>query len=86
LRVPHIGWNDVERQTTSRLLADASATFYFVHAFHLHPRDPAVVTGRCDYGGAVTAIVEQRNIVGTQFHPEKSQRAGLSLLRAFMEM
>lgn len=85
LRVPHIGWNDVARRGTSRLLP-ASAAFYFVHAFQLLPRDPEVVTGTCDYGGPITAAVEHGNIFGTQFHPEKSQQAGLKLLKAFLEV
>jgi glutamine amidotransferase len=83
LRVPHIGWNSVERRGTSQLL-EPSAAFYFVHAYHLLPRDPEVVTGTCDYGGAVTAAVERHNIFGTQFHPEKSQKAGLALLKRFL--
>jgi glutamine amidotransferase len=90
LRVPHVGWNAVERSataaTTSRLLGAAGAAFYFVHAFQLLPTDAGLITATCDYGGPITAIVEQRNIVGTQFHPEKSQHAGLSLLRAFLEL
>jgi imidazole glycerol-phosphate synthase subunit HisH len=85
LRVPHIGWNDVERRGTSRLLCERAA-FYFVHAFHLVPQDPQVVTGTCDYGGPITAVVERGNILGTQFHPEKSQQAGLKLLGTFLEM
>lgn len=85
LRVPHVGWNTVEPRGTSRVLG-APAAFYFVHAFQLLPRDPDVVTGICDHGGPITAVVEQRNIIGTQFHPEKSQQAGLALVRAFVEM
>lgn len=90
LRVPHIGWNDVEPrgitlQRQSRLVP-ARLAFYFVHAFQLLPRDPAVVTGTCDYGGPVTAVVEHGNIFGTQFHPEKSQQAGLKLLKTFLEV
>jgi glutamine amidotransferase len=88
LRVPHIGWNEVTTRPPSRLLAGIpdGSTFYFVHSYHLLPRDQTCVTGTCDYGGPLVAVVEQGHVMGTQFHPEKSQKAGLQLLRNFLAL
>jgi glutamine amidotransferase len=88
LRVPHIGWNDV-RFTRPSALFDAaapSAAFYFVHSYVLRPEDPAVATGLTDYGGDFVATLELDNIYATQFHPEKSQHAGLAALKRFMDL
>lgn len=91
LNVPHMGWNDVDEPAGAApepLLRGLSPTggarvFYFVHSFHVVPTDPADVAATCDYGGPVTAILRRGHIAGVQFHPEKSQTAGLSVLRAF---
>jgi len=86
LRLPHIGWNEVDARGESRLLAglDVPACFYFVHSFAFDdPGDP-MVCGVCDYGGPVVAVVESENVCGVQFHPEKSQAAGLALLGNFV--
>jgi imidazole glycerol phosphate synthase glutamine amidotransferase subunit len=86
LKVPHIGWNDVTRRGASTLFKGLAEplTFYFVHGYHLQPSDPGVVTVTVDYDGALAAAIERENLFGTQFHPEKSQRAGLAVLRNFM--
>ena len=87
LRLPHVGWNEVSQTGTSILfdsIADRSL-FYFVHKFRLGTPTDASVVGTCDYGGPFTAAVQKGNIFGTQFHPEKSQQAGLALLRNFLE-
>lgn len=87
LRVPHVGWNEL-RQTGASLLFDGveeGALFYFVHSFVIVPADGSVVKGQTDYGGALTAVIERGNVYGTQFHPEKSQLDGLTLLRNFLE-
>jgi glutamine amidotransferase len=83
LRVPHVGWNDVT-VTHAHALA-APGTYYFVHGYHFVATDPAHVLATTDYGGPLAAIVGREKICGTQFHPEKSQKAGLALLRAFAE-
>jgi imidazole glycerol phosphate synthase glutamine amidotransferase subunit len=85
-KVPHIGWNDVRPRGSSTLLKglESPRAFYFVHGYYFRPTDPAVVVGTVDYDGELPAVVEQGNIFGTQFHPEKSQRAGLAVLRNFM--
>ena len=88
IRIPHIGWNDVRFTRRSRLYdaAAESAAFYFVHSYVLRPEDPAVVTGIATYGEDFVASVEMDNICATQFHPEKSQRAGLAVLKRFMDL
>ncbi len=86
LRVPQIGWNDVRYRPISPLFAGLppSPDFYFVHSFSLRVNDPAIVDATCDYGGPVTAAVLQNNIFATQFHPEKSQDYGLTLMKNFL--
>ncbi|MFM7042400.1 MAG: imidazole glycerol phosphate synthase subunit HisH [Planctomycetaceae bacterium] len=86
LKVPHMGWNTVSWRTTTgpAVAAEPEQHFYFVHAYHARPRDPAVVAAETDYGGPFCAVVERGRLWATQFHPEKSQRAGLRLLTAFL--
>ena len=87
LRIPHMGWNSVQPQSPSPLFdaADADPEFYFVHSFHVVPDDPALVTGAATHGGSFAAAVGRGRIHGVQFHPEKSHRHGLQLLRRFLE-
>jgi glutamine amidotransferase len=88
LRVPHVGWNEVRQVRPCPLfegVPDASL-FYFVHSYRLEAADPALVVGTCDYGGPVVAVVRRANVYATQFHPEKSQKAGLALLKNFLEL
>lgn len=86
-RLPHVGWNDVAPSRSSPLYEGMSQpAFYFVHGFHLVPDDPSSVTGTCDYGEGVTASIEHGNILGVQFHPEKSQHDGLRLMRNFLHV
>jgi glutamine amidotransferase len=87
LRVPQIGWNDVQYRPGSPLFTGvpARADFYFVHSYHLRCDDPRDVAAECDYGGPVTASVHKNNIFATQFHPEKSQDYGLRVLDNFLK-
>ncbi len=87
LRVPHVGWNELYRTGDSILFDDVpdQSLFYYVHTFKLDTANAATVIGECDYGGRFTAAVQDGNIFGTQFHPEKSQLHGLTLLRNFLE-
>ena len=87
MRIPHIGWNDVRFAKKGGLYAGLgdSQSFYFVHSFILKPNDPSVVSGVCDYGVDLVASVEFNNIAATQFHPEKSHKAGLAVLRNWSE-
>jgi glutamine amidotransferase len=85
LQVPHIGWNQVAFKKSHRIfegLADQSF-FYFVHSYYVKPADLDCVLGETDYGMSYASICGRENIVGVQFHPEKSQAAGLALLKNF---
>lgn len=86
LRVPHVGWNDVELGDCPLLEGLPSpASFYFTHSYHLQCDDPATVKGWAEYGLRFAAVVQQGNIYGTQFHPEKSHEAGRAVLKNFVE-
>ncbi len=87
LKVPHMGWNELEigqpgHPVLSRLRQGTHA--YFVHSYHFAAAEPAQVLAATDYGGPITAMVGRDNLIGTQFHPEKSQKAGLRLLANFL--
>ena len=86
LKIPHIGWNEIEPRTPHPLLAGlgADAHGYFVHSYHFRVADPADLVAVTDYGGPLTAMIGHGNLVGTQFHPEKSQEAGLRLIGNFL--
>lgn len=85
LRLPHIGWNTVTLTRPHPLFAGVkpSRDFYFVHSYHLRPQDPAAVLAETEYGTSFVSAVAWKNIVGLQFHPEKSQANGLRLLSNF---
>lgn len=88
LRIPHVGWNEVTSHTTAGGLFDGipdGTDFYFVHSYAFVADDPAHVLATTVYDIPVTAAVRCRHIWGTQFHPEKSSRAGFRLLRNFIE-
>jgi glutamine amidotransferase len=87
LRIPHMGWNTITKTRDtffSRLIED-DARFYFVHSYHVRCDDQADIALTADYGGDVVAAAVNGNVAGTQFHPEKSHRFGLALLRSFTE-
>ncbi len=88
LRLPHVGWNNVEVAITGPLYRKMSVEpcFYFVHSYHFVPEDAGVVSGRCEYNVKLTASIQKDNIFGVQFHPEKSQSEGLQLLHNFAEV
>jgi glutamine amidotransferase len=89
LRVPHIGWNEVSFERASSLTAglpERGTAFYHVHSFAVRPRDPAEVIGTTEYGERFATIVASGNVLGTQFHPEKSSTRGLALLRNFVAL
>lgn len=87
LKVPHMGWNDLVIDAPHPVLAGISSGdhAYFVHSYAMRLDDAADLLAHVDYGGQVTAIVGRANVVGTQFHPEKSQRAGLRLIANFLD-
>ena len=87
LRLPHIGWDDVTPAPGASLFAGIAAhDFYFVHSYVVEPADPAAVAAACTYGEAFAAAVQKDNIFGVQFHPEKSQKAGIAVLRNFIHL
>jgi glutamine amidotransferase len=89
LKIPHMGWNTLEALREHPLLKDvplgpSGLHAYFVHSYELKTAQRADLVAQADYGGPLTAIVGRDNIVGTQFHPEKSQRLGLALIANFL--
>ena len=81
-----MGWNKLSLRSSSPLLQEAGDEYvYFVHSFHVEPQQQELITAVCDYGMEVTAAVGSGSVQAFQFHPEKSSRAGLGLLRAFKE-
>ena len=85
-RLPHIGWNAVEHDGAHPLLVGipSGSDFYFVHGHRFDPADEADIVARTPYGGGFTSVVGRGTVLGTQFHPEKSQRPGFALLRRFL--
>ncbi|MBM9594567.1 imidazole glycerol phosphate synthase subunit HisH [Roseitranquillus sediminis] len=86
LKVPHMGWNDLVIDRPHPVLEGLGTGdhAYFVHSYHLRVNDPAERLAWCDYGGEITAIVGRDTMIGTQFHPEKSQAAGLRIIANFL--
>lgn len=83
IKVPHMGWNDVEPMHHSPLIVPGEA--YFLHSYHFVPTSGASAAAMTDHGGGLVAAVAQGNILGVQFHPEKSQDYGIALLERFLE-
>jgi glutamine amidotransferase len=86
-KIPHMGWNALEAMSGHSLFTDLpqGAHMYFTHSFALYPARPDEAIAQVDHGGRFTAAVARDNIAGVQFHPEKSQAAGLRLLANFLE-
>ena len=82
-KVPHMGWNTVHAEAPHPLIEDGR-DLYFTHSFALHPTDPDAVTASVEHGGRFTAAVARDNMAGVQFHPEKSQAAGLEMIGRFL--
>lgn len=87
LKVPHMGWNSIEICQKHPLLSglDDESRFYFVHSFHLKSSDPGLVLAQTIYGYSFPSILGRDNLMGVQFHPEKSHKFGLQLLKNFAE-
>ncbi|MGB4102191.1 MAG: imidazole glycerol phosphate synthase subunit HisH [Alphaproteobacteria bacterium] len=87
-KIPHMGWNDLQVQQPDHPFfagLPPAPQVYFVHSYHLQPPEPAMTLATADYGRPIAAVVGRDNILGTQFHPEKSQQTGLKLLRNFLD-
>jgi len=87
LSVPHIGWNGLNFKQASRIFSGLGGDekFYFVHSFHVEADDPSVILTTTDYGNEFVSSIQKGNVIATQFHPEKSGRAGLLVLQNFLE-
>ena len=87
LKIPHMGWNQVVQTMDHPLWHDIAqqTRFYFVHSYYAEPATPDVIAGRCEYGIHFTAAIARDNIFATQFHPEKSQHAGLRIYANFLK-
>lgn len=87
-KVPHMGWNQARIVRRPPILEgiDEGTYFYFVHSYYVAPSDREVVAVEADYGGPFCAMIWQDNLFATQFHPEKSQQAGLRVLKNFAEL
>jgi imidazole glycerol-phosphate synthase subunit HisH len=86
LKIPHMGWNELQLVQNHPLFTGLApgAEAYFVHSFEMQPTDAKTLLATTDYGGPVTAAIGRDNLVGTQFHPEKSQAVGLKILGNFL--
>ncbi len=96
-KIPHIGWNRVKQVRKGPSEADSRAVhplwrgiadeerFYFAHSYRVRPQDTALIAGSCEYGGEFAAALAADRLFAVQFHPEKSQRAGLALLANFID-
>ncbi|NWF94540.1 MAG: imidazole glycerol phosphate synthase subunit HisH [Candidatus Thorarchaeota archaeon] len=87
-RVPHIGWNEIVATKDSALLngIEDGSRVYFVHSYHVLPEDPDTVAAVTDYGTTLVCVVAADNVLGTQFHPEKSGSVGSQVLKNFCEI
>lgn len=88
LRIPHVGWNDVEHVQSNRLFSGipSGKDFYFVHSYHFVCADQSNILATTPYAGGFVSAVGRGNVTGVQFHPEKSQDTGFQLLRNFLSM
>lgn len=88
LKVPHMGWNQLRVKKPAPHLADfpENGSVYFVHSYFVKPKDPSIIAAETDYPTPFTSAIWQDNVFATQFHPEKSQKVGLTILRRFVEM
>ena len=86
--LPHIGWNNIDLARPSALLAglEDAPDFYYVHSYAFEAREPADVLATTEYGARFSAAVSRDNVYGVQFHPEKSQRAGMRLVNNFLAL
>ncbi len=85
LKIPHMGWNQVQKSAEAPILSEINdqAYFYFVHSYYVRPADPSIVALTCQYGIDFCAMIRKDNLYATQFHPEKSQAEGMKLLAGF---
>ena len=87
VKIPHMGWNKLKMVNDSPILEGIDGEyFYFVHSYHVIPDNDEIISGTCEYGVSVVASLSQNNLFSTQFHPEKSSKAGLKILKNFTNL
>ena len=87
IKIPHMGWNRLKVTNDSPILEGIDGQyFYFVHSYHVIPDDDEIIAGVCEYGGEVVASLSENNLFSTQFHPEKSGKPGLRILKNFTNL
>lgn len=86
LKIPHMGWNNIEVSRESRILSTESEFMYFVHSYYINPQKSDVVSSYTTYGKKLGVSIEQGNVFAVQFHPEKSGEAGLNILKKFISL
>jgi glutamine amidotransferase len=88
VKIPHMGWNNLQIKGDSRLLKGVrdNSWVYFVHSYRTAPKERKLVVASTDYGGSVPAVIERNNLIGVQFHPEKSGDVGAIMIKNFIEM
>ena len=87
VKIPHMGWNKLKVTNSSPILDGIDGEyFYFVHSYHVVPDDDEIIAGVCDYGEEIVSSLSQNNLFSTQFHPEKSGKVGLKILKNFTNL
>ena len=89
VKIPHMGWNNIEiTNKESKLLEDieSSSWVYFVHSYHVSPKNKSIVAANSQYGINISALIEKDNLFGTQFHPEKSGIVGSTIIKNFLKL
>ena len=86
LKIPHMGWNNIELAKESRILPDSNEFMYFVHSYYIEPLDSDIISSHTVYGEKLAVSIEDGNVFAVQFHPEKSGEAGLSILKKFISL
>lgn len=86
LKIPHMGWNNIELAKDSRILPGTSPFVYFVHSYYIEPKESKIISSYTEYGAKLPVSVEYENVFAVQFHPEKSGEAGIEMLRKFISL
>ena len=87
-KLPHIGWNEIEIKKESKIFKNIKnkSHMYFVHSYEFVPEDKSVILATTDYSSKIVCAVERENLFGTQFHPEKSDKTGLNMIKNFLDL
>jgi len=87
-KLPHIGWNEIEIVKESKIFKDIQnkSHMYFVHSYEFVPDDKSVISATTDYSSKIVCCIEKDNLIGTQFHPEKSDKTGLKIIENFLNL